>query len=489
MNPFVAQKSYGHERRFICPTAKVVIFGNGAPKIQKIGGRLRAVKADGTDFANQKHKIYSADQPVAQSYSASHITVEGNVESEAAAFHSINGQIKNEFISIEFRRLYINDLERQKTFRFKFEVYDARGLVCKLQSNLVKVLSKPSQSSAEKLSVLNISSGSNLTLFNRVKSQSGTTRFLTRSEETLSCNANLWDAFTVWNISEIQDFLDKIDLTLCNIPEKDFFLQLPDEKQRMLNYFTLNVPRKAGKTLEYGTKVIFQHYETGKLTIPFVIHRLQDNEGKGGSSKKRGKTDRTFYTKLADNSLQTISQMHRIALQVDGRPGVYLSLDDEKIELYSAEISGSDFIPGPSNPYSNLDIQLNDRCIWTIVMIDIQRNVLQINLNIPHTGTLNFISLPRIIAIKERQNQSLSISIIGENFTTGLSIFFGVVPVKKLVYESEKKIFVELLPGLTVKNQKNQVSDFNKYEKVPVLIVQRDGLIIQTGFFVLLSLF
>jgi hypothetical protein len=144
--PKVAQKSYGSERRFITPNTKLILLGNGIPSPNELRCHLYLVKSNGDSFSARRPKIFSAESL--------------NISNESKICGSISAELFGEGINrqhalfMEFKKLYINEMDREKYFRMKVEISNSSTnvVICSILSEQIKVLSKPSQLSAEKCS-------------------------------------------------------------------------------------------------------------------------------------------------------------------------------------------------------------------------------------------------------------------------------------------------------------------------------------------------
>jgi hypothetical protein len=277
-----------------------------------------------------------------------------------------------------------------------------------------------------------------------------------------------YSAFLIWRFDEIQDIIN-----FDNIRANGLFLLL-NEKQQSKIIHLRDTLKRSNSPIGYGTKIILQDYETGKITPPFILQNLQEFK-----SVKKSKTDRFFYTQSsAPDNAKSLSQMHRVALQLDGKPGMYLSVNEEQIQLYETKQSASANVPGNmNNPYMMEGPgELTDKSIWTIVKIDIKNVAVSKNhcsltlLNEP----LDFSHIPIITSVKTTQDSN--IHIYGKNFLNSMHVYIGEILCNSN-FKSGNEIVVKT-PGLSV-----AIADGTNPFSKQMYLSLNDGLTIKTGIF------
>ncbi|XP_048406315.2 recombining binding protein suppressor of hairless-like protein isoform X3 [Stegostoma tigrinum] len=175
----VAQKSYGNEKRFFCPPPSVYLTGPG--------WRLK----------HEQLQLCGLNESSCRP--CGYMGLDGITNSQEAAL-KINFEEQPD--SKKFgcaKALYISDADKRKHFRIVLSLFLGTGQeVGTFYSKFIKVISKPSQ---KKHSIKNadlcISSGSKVALFNRLRSQTVSTRYLCVEGEEFIASARHWAAFTL----------------------------------------------------------------------------------------------------------------------------------------------------------------------------------------------------------------------------------------------------------------------------------------------------
>uniref|UniRef100_A0A8B9CLP5 Recombination signal binding protein for immunoglobulin kappa J region like n=1 Tax=Anser brachyrhynchus TaxID=132585 RepID=A0A8B9CLP5_9AVES len=262
----VAQKSYGNEKRFFCPPPCVYLSGPG--------WKLKQEQGSGHAHCPQPTLGCSSCPP--QGFGCA-------------------------------KALYISDADKRKHFRLVLKLFFSNGQeIGTFHSKLIKVISKPSQKKQSlKNTDLCISSGSKVSLFNRLRSQTVSTRYLSVEGGAFIASARQWAAFT---------------------------LHLADER-----YNRSEFPLREGY-IRYGSVVQLICTATGVTLPPLIIRKV---------SKQ--------YAMLDVD--EPISQLHKCAFQFQGSDRMYLCLSTEKVIQFQAS-------PCPKEANREL---LNDGSCWTII--------------------------------------------------------------------------------------------------------------------------
>nr|XP_031289596.1 recombining binding protein suppressor of hairless-like protein isoform X4 [Camelus dromedarius] len=233
-------------------------------------------------------------------------------------------------------------------------------------SRLIKVISKPSQKKQSlKNTDLCISSGSKVSLFNRLRSQTVSTRYLSVEDGDFVASARQWAAFT---------------------------LHLADEHCSQGDF-----PPREGY-VRYGSLVQLVCTVTGLTLPPMIIRKVAKQ------------------CALLDVD-EPISQLHKCAFQFPGSPpgggGTYLCLATEKVVQFQAS-------PCPKEANRAL---LNDSSCWTIIGTE----SVEFSFSTSLACTREPVTPVPLISTLELSGGGdvATLELHGENFHAGLKVWFG----------------------------------------------------------------
>eukprot|EP00794_Sanderia_malayensis_P016677 gene16677-18369_t len=324
----VAQKSYGNEKRFFCPPPCLYLFGKGWQKKQR------------------------------------HIDRDGESEYDIWPYAFIG--IGNSEQDVQ-----------QLTFEDKL-LYASGKSVGLFNSKRIKVISKPSKKKQSfKNTELCISSGTTVALFNRLRSQTVSTRYLHVEEENFKASSQQWGAFTI---------------------------HLLDDDEKESEEFTV----KEG-FIHYGQTVKLVCSNTG-LALPRLIIR---------------KVDKQMTVLDADDP---VSQLHKVAFYMKDTDRMYLCLSQERIIQFQAS-------PCPKD--SNREM-INDGASWTIISTDKAEYTFCEGMGpVPTSVT----PVPQVTCLQLNGGGDVAmVELKGENFTPNLKVWFGDVEAETM-YRCEDSMF------------------------------------------------
>eukprot|EP00842_Homolaphlyctis_polyrhiza_P001553 jgi/Hompol1/2399/HPOL_005984-RA len=112
-----------------------------------------------------------------------------------------------EALAASFKNLYVSNRDQRHSFQLAFRIFEetSEQQLFSFTTNEIKVISKPSRNkTVSKSPDLSILSGDHIALFNRVRSQTVSTRYLTVSSDgsRLTSRHSPWDIFVVWRLDD-----------------------------------------------------------------------------------------------------------------------------------------------------------------------------------------------------------------------------------------------------------------------------------------------
>ncbi|XP_075939630.1 recombining binding protein suppressor of hairless-like protein [Anarhichas minor] len=288
----VAQKSYGNEKRFFCPPPCVYISGDGW---RVMHDHLKAAGRGGDS-------VYRL---------CGYMCLDSSAQSLADSFKLAFNEQPDSRMFASAKSLFISDQDKRKHFCLLLRLFlGNRQEVGSFQSRMIKVISKPSQKrQSMKNADLCISSCSRVALFNRLRSQTVSTRYLSVDRGAFIASARQWSAFTITLVGD-----QRAD-------QGDFV-------------------RSEG-FICYGCVVQLVCTESGAALPPMVIRKVNKQHA------------------ILDVD-EPVSQLHKCAFQFRDDPQTYLCLSSDVIVLYQAPSSAKD----PSR------VVLNDGSCWTIIGVE-----------------------------------------------------------------------------------------------------------------------
>ncbi|KAI8366454.1 hypothetical protein EDC96DRAFT_508152 [Choanephora cucurbitarum] len=356
----VAQKSYGSEKRFLCPPPIVQIT---SPPSSKLTNEQRSEKMQ---------------------LSMSVVCENGDKVLEQRS-------LLDENQTGSFRYLHVTGTAKAKQFNLKVDLLptpsspmsphqqqDAEPVepLASFISKPVSIISKPSKKTAKTRNVSTcILTDSPVCLFNRINSQTVRTKYMTSSNNMLCARNNTWSPFDIIVVNQPKlpqpHKLTNKHLPHTPMPNNRFNARIQlAQPVHSIAQTTANNNNKMPAHITYGTEIILRDSQTG-ITSPSLIIRKVD---KG---------------RIAQCAYGPVSQMQKIALQLASTlhtQPVYLSaagaLNDTALHHHSDSSSSMnnsttwlDFSPSrlvkpEKSSFELVFEEVDDFLCWTIVGIN-----------------------------------------------------------------------------------------------------------------------
>ncbi|XP_050006183.1 recombining binding protein suppressor of hairless isoform X3 [Alexandromys fortis] len=392
----VAQKSYGNEKRFFCPPPCVYLMGSGWKK------KKEQMERDGCSEQES--------QPCA------FIGI-GNSDQE---MQQLNLEGKNYCTA---KTLYISDSDKRKHFMLSVKMfYGNSDDIGVFLSKRIKVISKPSKKKQSlKNADLCIASGTKVALFNRLRSQTVSTRYLHVEGGNFHASSQQWGAF---------------------------YIHLLDDDESEGEEFTVR-----DGYIHYGQTVKLVCSVTG-MALPRLIIRKVDKQ-----------------TALLDAD-DPVSQLHKCAFYLKDTERMYLCLSQERIIQFQAT-------PCPKEPNKEM---INDGASWTIISTDKAEYTFYEGMGpvLAPVTPVPVVESLQVSPLSHKLNGGGDVAMLeltGQNFTPNLRVWFGDVEAETMYRCGESMLCV--VPDISAFREGWRW--VRQPVQVPVTLVRNDGIIYSTS--------
>ncbi|XP_016891845.1 recombining binding protein suppressor of hairless-like protein [Cynoglossus semilaevis] len=290
--------------------------------------------------------------------------LDSSSHSQADAFKLLFEEQSGSKMFASAKSLFISDQDKRKHFRLLLRLFlGDRVEVGSFQSRLIKVISKPSQKrQSMKNADLCISSCSRVALFNRLRSQTVSTRYLSVDRDTFVASARQWTAFTITMVDDHSSDQGDFVVTDCFIC--------------------------------YGSVVQLVCTESGVALPPMVIRKVNKQQ-------------------VIMDVDEPVSQLHKCALQFRDDPLTYLCLSNDSIIQQQAVSTVRD----------QSRVVLNDGSCWTIIGVEMVEFAYNQGSTCIQTPVSPF---PVVTGLELNGGGHVAtLEVHGENYGPHLKVWFG----------------------------------------------------------------
>ncbi|OBZ86907.1 Recombining binding protein suppressor of hairless-like protein [Choanephora cucurbitarum] len=536
----VAQKSYGTEKRFLCPPPTTVLIGTEwwtTSDTQPSNENEILTLPDGTHLFPPKLTISLSGETV-QSGHIEWSTLSGTTVGQtgqhptktALTMHPSDhpsrfrsfADARNQSIDLYHnpthellrsgkavsKHLFINDAdEKRKRVEAMIRLELANGLQLALLSKGIKVISKPSK---KRQSVKNmdlcIHHGTTVSLFNRIRSQTVSTKYLgVSSESTETCfvaRTTRWDPFVIWLVDNEENH--QMDILLGQQDYRDLPDSLPAPP-------AIAMKRQQMIPIHYNQHVVLQCLTTGLVSPIMILRKVEKASTVVGGSLMNDEEV------LGD----PVSQLHKVALQIvtpsHEQPTYLACLNDivgmfkttearrpvvtermvEKVvrkrrvsmdpvdDLFSRKSSISSTSSSTNTRRSSIQAGLgacwqedvSDAGVWTIVGTDCiayrfllpSHSLFQEEMDV--SSMLLSTPFPFLLNISMKTIHTLN--LYGQNFSRDLQVWFG--DIRAMTDYGSRELLTCQIPS-----HQALVQIKERYHHIPILLVRGDGTVCRT---------
>uniref|UniRef100_A0AC34QNB1 Uncharacterized protein n=1 Tax=Panagrolaimus sp. JU765 TaxID=591449 RepID=A0AC34QNB1_9BILA len=443
-HPRIVQKSYGKEKRFFCPAAIILVGGPGWKRYtdqlmelvqmtrEQLKRRLEesVIKQDhGT--ANELRNVLTHVSDSLLQWTCS-LNLNDGQEQLTSTIPFIAFETVPHY-ELAAKSLFINNADKRKYFRMRLEFVAYLGQTTPIKylggfdSSPVHVISKPPKKQSTRTSDAGhvcLKSGMKIALFNRLRAQTFSTRYLYVQGASFVGSSDHWSCFYIYAVAQDVDN--------------------DDEEFTTQNGF-----------IHYGSVVRIVDSSTGVSTPNLIVRKIE---------KEMIKVDIIVS--------EPVAQLHRIGFQIAGSESSYWSISVSQIIQREVNVLG----PGLH--------EAHDSIAW----IAAEADVYEFKFFQATGPTLNPVSpVPLVwdIMLEGTSEHNAIVELRGRSLGEHLEVWFGLVP--STIISANDGFMRCQVPYITtvLSHPNNNVgcTEYNQSESkvaVPITLIRKDGVVYPT---------
>lgn len=416
----VAQKSYGNEKRFFCPPPCIYLHGPA--------------------WEQKREELQSAGESEQSSQLCAFIGI-GNSDQDMQQL-DLNGK---QYCAA--KTLFISDSDKRKHFMLSVKMFYGNGHeVGVFQSKRIKVISKPSKKKQSlKNADLCIASGTQVALFNRLRSQTVSTRYLHVEDGNFHASSTQWGAFTIYLMNDEDE--DEDEYEGDEFYYRDGYIHYGSTVKLVCSLTEMTLPRLVIRKVSRADVEGKQYYYTLLIDITHFRFSIQ--------------VDKQMALLDADDP---VSQLHKCAFYLKDTDHMYLCLSHEKIIQFEAT-------PSPKDPNRE---SISDGAAWTIISTDKAEYTFYEGAG-PVTSPVTPVPIVTSISANGGGDVAM-LEINGENLGPTLKVWLGEIEAETMYRCQESLLCV--LPDIS--SFRKEWDYVRMATQVPVSLVRDDGVIYHT---------
>jgi hypothetical protein len=526
----VAQKSYGTEKRFLCPPPATIMKGTNWWTSDKLTDKNTSSLFHSPSNALQSPKltIHISGETIQQT---------GVIEWQTSSGNMIDNNAQKVFGRCISKQLYINDAdEKRKRVEVLAKIQLGNGSnLGTFSSKGIKVISKPSKKrQSAKNMELCIHHGTTISLFNRIRSQTVSTKYLGVSTTTPQSDSNgtcfvsrtgVWDPFVIWIVD-----------TSCSPNTAN----RPKHNPLNPNYPpppAIALQTSSTLAIHYNQPVVLQCVTTG-LVSPVMIIRKVDKQSLVLGGNRVDNPIGSLGGECSDETLgDPVSQLHKVAFQIvqdpsfhqgnmkqniaghwkipqSSHPVTYLACLNDVVGMHKTtstrhlvpqcqENTFSEIAQDPmvrrlstgeikrrgslGKGSSALDPtglegacwteDVSDAAVWTIVGTDCASYTFWT----PDERTMPTAPFPVLHELTKKGKDRLTLT--GENLSPDIEVWFGDVKSTETEFVSQDSVHCKI--PFDVANS-TTIEQENDHRRIPLLLVRGKGIVYKTNLYYIL---